>query len=65
METIHIEIKNEKALGLLHELEVLKWIEILDEQKPGKPFADKYWGILNEEESASLNKHLEEIRNEW
>lgn len=67
METLLIEIKNKKALGILHELEELDLIKVVGQKDENlkQTFADKYWSVLTLEESDSLTKHLEEIRNEW
>lgn len=65
--TLLIHVINEKALGLLHQLEELHLIKILKEDKPvAKPkLSDKYWGIISKEQGEDLNEHIKQIRSEW
>ena len=65
--TILIELTNEKALGLLHELEELKIIKVLKNNTliPKIKLSDKYKGIMSKEQGQNLNKHIKQIRNEW
>ena len=67
MDTILIQLTNQKALGLLHELEELHLIKVLKEniavEKP--KLSDKYKGIISKEEGLKLNEHIKKMRNEW
>ena len=67
MDTIMIELTNQKATGLLHELEELHLIKILKgNTKPVKiKLSDKYKGIITREEGQQLNNHINQMRNEW
>ncbi len=67
MDTMLIQLTNQKAAGLLHELEALHLIKVLEENiAPAKPrLSDKYKGILTKEEGKKLNKHIEQMRSEW
>ncbi len=65
--TILIKVTNHKALRLLHELEELQLIKVVEENIPkkGKKLSDKYRGILNKEQGKDLKKHIQQMRNEW
>ena len=67
MDTLLIQVTNEKALGLLRELEELHFIKVLK----GKPLStktklsEKYKGILSKEEGNKLTEHIKKMRGEW
>ncbi|MBE8713923.1 hypothetical protein [Sphingobacterium hungaricum] len=65
--TILIEITNQKALGILHELEELKLIKVLKRNtNPAKTkLSDKYRGSISKELAEELNEHIKQMRNEW
>ena len=67
MDTMLIEVTNQKATGLLHELEGLSLIKIL--RGNGEPvktkLSDKYRGFLTREEGRQLNNHINQMRSEW
>lgn len=65
--TILIQITNEKALGLLHELEELQLIKVLTENvTPAKTkLSDKYKGIITKEQGREFNEHIKQMRSEW
>jgi hypothetical protein len=65
--TMLIQVTNQKAIGLLHELEELRLIKVLEENYvPVKSkLSDKYKGIITKEQGQSLNKHIKDMRNEW
>ncbi|MGP8214601.1 MAG: hypothetical protein ACLQQ4_03460 [Bacteroidia bacterium] len=66
METILIQITNQKAIGLLHELEELHLIKVLKKKAIGKSkLSDKYKGIITKEKGKELNEHIKQMRNEW
>jgi hypothetical protein len=62
-----IQLTNQKAAGLLHELEELHLIKVLKENiEPVKTkLSDKYKGFINKEEGQQLNDHIKQIRSEW
>lgn len=62
-----IQLTNQKAIGLLHELEELHLIKVLKENIniSQSKLSDKYKGIISEEEGESLNEHIKQMRNEW
>jgi hypothetical protein len=67
MDTMLIELTDQKATGLLHELEGLRLIKILRGTiEPVKiKLSDKYRGILSREQGQDLKRHINEMRNEW
>jgi hypothetical protein len=67
MDTMLIQLTNQKAIGLLHELEELHLIKVLKENNTViKPkLSDKYKGIISKAEGQKLNEHIKQMRNEW
>lgn len=66
MDTLIIQLTNQKALGLLHEMEELHLIKVLKENITDKPkLSDKYKGIISKEEGQKLNEHIKQMRSEW
>lgn len=67
MDTMLIQVTNQKAVGLLHELEELHLIKVLKENiAPVKTkLSDKYKGIISKEQGQSLNDHIKQMRSEW
>ena len=67
MDTMMIELTNQKATGLLHELEGLNLIKILrGNYEPARTkLSDKYRGFLTHEEGQQLNSHINQMRDEW
>ena len=62
-----IQLTNQKAIGLLHELEELRLIKVLKENfEPAKTkLSDKYKGFISKEEGQQLNDHIKQMRSEW
>ena len=67
MDTMLIELTNQKATRLLHELEGLNLIKILQGNiVPAKTkLSNKYRGFITREEGQQLNEHISQMRNEW
>ena len=67
MDTMLIQLTNQKAAGLLHELEELHLIKVLKENIgiASPKLSDKYRGIITIEEGQKLNEHIEKMRQEW
>ena len=66
METMLIELTNQKAAKLLKDLEDLKLIRVLKKESAAPvKLSGKYRGILSEKQGRALNKHIQEMRNEW
>jgi hypothetical protein len=65
--TMLIEVTNQKAIGLLHELEELHLIKVLKENfTPVKiKLSDKYRGVFSKEDTQSFNDHTQQMRKEW
>lgn len=66
MDTILIQVTNQKAIGILHELEELQLIKVLKENISlnKTKLSDKYRGILTKEEGKKLNEHINQMRSE-
>lgn len=66
MDTMLIQLTNQKAAGLIHELEELQLIKVLKENIAVKTkLSDKYKGIISKEEGQQLNEHIKQMRSEW
>ncbi len=65
--TMLIQLTNQKAAGLIRELEELHLIKVLKENiVPGKTkLSDKYKGIISKAEGQQLNDHINQMRSEW
>jgi len=65
--TMIIQLTNQKAAGLLHELEELHLIKVLKENfEPAKTkLSDKYKGSISKEDGQQLNDHIKQMRSEW
>jgi hypothetical protein len=65
--TMLIQLTNEKAIGLLHELEELHLIKVLKENViPAKTkLSDKYRGVFSKEDAKNFNQHTQAMRKEW
>jgi len=62
-----IQVTNQKAVRLLHELQELHLIKVLKENfTPVKQkLSDKYKGIITKEQGQNLNEHIKQMRSEW
>lgn len=62
-----IQVTNQKAIGLIHELEELHLIKVISENftQTKTKLSDKYKGIITKEQGKSLNEHINQMRNEW
>ena len=66
MNTILIQVTNQKVIGLLNELEELHLIKVLEKNGFGEPkLSDKYKGIITKEKGQNLNEHIKQMRSEW
>jgi hypothetical protein len=65
--TMLIQVTNQKALGLLHELEELHLIKVLQDNiaPTQQKLSDKYKGIITKEQGQKLNEHINQMRSEW
>ena len=68
MQTLAIEILNNKAVKLLEDLEVLHLIRVLKEKKivSKRPNGGKtYKGKMSKQSINEIDKQLNELRNGW
>jgi hypothetical protein len=65
--TMLIQVTNQKAVRLLHEMQELHLIKVLKENfTPVKQkLSDKYKGIITKEQGQNLNEHIKQMRSEW
>jgi len=65
--TILIQVTNEKALGLLRELEELHLIKVIKQNFSPITIklSDKYKGVFSKEDTKSFNEHSKTMRKEW
>jgi len=66
-DTVLIQLTNQKAMGILHELEELQIIKVLE--KPNKSdktkLSEKYRGVFSKEDAKSFEQHTQTMRGEW
>jgi hypothetical protein len=66
METVLLEIINNKAYRLLEDLEDLNIIKVLNKSKqPQQKLSEKYAGKLPSEIADQLQDYVTKSRNEW
>lgn len=65
--TMLIQITNQKAVRLLHELEELHLIKVLKRSiaPTETKLSDKYKGSFSKEDAKSFDEHTQSMRNEW
>ena len=61
-----IQVTNQKAVGLLHELEELNLIKVLQENLPRtkQKLSEKYRGSISKDTAEKLNEHIKQMRRE-
>lgn len=68
MDTVLLEITNEKAYKLIQDLEALDIVKILEKNtKPKESLSKKFAGSLNltDEQYEEFQQHVIDSRNEW
>ena len=68
METVTIELKKDKSMALLEDLEALDIIKIIRKKTPLKPpgkLSDMFRGSISIEEGEALKRNSQQIRDEW
>lgn len=66
METILVQLNNDKALKLLQELEDLNIIKLIKkDSKSTSSLSEKYAGKLSEATVEKLQQHIRKSREEW
>jgi len=68
MQTLTIDIINDKVIKLLEDMELLQLIR-LHHEKPEKPDSlnriGKYKGIMQKQDLAEIDKQLNDLRGAW
>jgi len=68
MDTVLLEITNEKAYKLIQDLEALDIVKILEKNtKPKESLSKRFAGSLNltDQQYEELQQHVIDSRNEW
>ncbi|MEO6000530.1 MAG: hypothetical protein ABIN89_27045 [Chitinophagaceae bacterium] len=67
MQTITVDILNDKAVKLLQDLELLQLISVRWEKQPisGANWAANYKGAMTKQPLTDVDKQLNELRNQW
>lgn len=66
METLLIQVNNEKARQLLRDLEDLSLIKVIETSgQPKANLSDKYAGKLPADVAEKLHNHVSEGRKDW
>lgn len=68
MKTVTIDILNNKAIKLLHDLEQLKLIRVRKQESPNSSdinWTEKYKGAMTKQPLDKVDNQLNELRNEW
>jgi hypothetical protein len=68
MDTMLIQLTNQKAIRLLHELEELHLIKVLEEKvEPKQKLSEKFAGSLNltDQQYNDFQNYIIQSRNEW
>ena len=68
MDTVLLEITNEKAYKLIQDLEALDIVKILEKNtKPKESLSKRFAGSLNltEQQYEEFQQHVIDSRNEW
>lgn len=65
MQTILIQLTNDKALKLLQDMEDLNLIKLLPSQTQGTNLADKYFGKMDNQVAEEAQEYIRKSRGEW
>jgi len=66
IQTVTIDIINDKAMKLLQDLELLQLIRMRKEKNPSVTnWAERYKGAMSKQSIADIDNQLKELRNEW
>jgi hypothetical protein len=65
METVLLQINNQKAYRLLEDLEDLQIIKVLNKSIQPKKKPSDFFGTLSEEEGEKFQAYITQSRNEW
>lgn len=66
METVLVQINNNKAYRLLEDLEDLHILKVLKKSiLPQQKLSEKYKGVFSKEDAKNFNEHTQTMRKEW
>jgi len=66
MQTITIDIINDKAVKLLHDLELLQLIRVRrDKAQPSTNWTAKYKGAMQKQPLIEIDNQLNDLRSGW
>ncbi len=66
IQTVTIDIINDKAMKLLQDLELLQLIRMRKEKTPSATnWAERYKGAMSKQPIADIDNQLNQLRNEW
>lgn len=65
MQTIVIELTNDKALKLLQDMEALNLIKLLPPASLKQNLADKYFGKVDNQVAEEMQDYVKKSREEW
>lgn len=65
MQTIKVDIINDKALSLLKDLELLDLIRLHDEEISIPVNLSKYKGAMTKQPVNEIDEQLQNLRNSW
>jgi len=66
METMTIQLTHEKASDLMHDLEAMHIIRVLERNShPAGTLSERFAGKLSGPTTSALQQHVIESRNEW
>ena len=66
METLLIEVRDQKGMALLRDLEALQIIRVITKESTNQPkAATRFAGKLSAATASELAKHIEQSRDEW
>lgn len=65
--TMLIQVTNQKAFALLHELEELHLIKVIqtNSNSGATKLSNKYRGSITRNQGVHLNEHIKQMRSEW
>lgn len=68
MQTLKIDIINDKAMRLLQDMELLKLIRLRNDKDPDEEtinLSEKYKGAMQKQQLKEVDKQLNELRESW
>ena len=65
MQTLTIDIINEKAVKLILDMELLKLIRVRKEKKEGVNLSAKYKGAIKKQPLNEVDHQLNDLRSSW